>query len=475
MSTEIKILDPVYFQNKSRAEFRLNDLDTAYLTSGMYLSLGTFGTNATRGEVHYNRRAGIASAVKSIRLLDGGNVLAQLDNAGSWMAWKGCNHDNSDLLSKKQMRMNSAALMHFGMNKDNFFTQTVADSQNGVPLGSLGTTEGTPTTDPSVGYLPVKEFLHELEVLRALPTPIFQNLRLVVNFTTEVTTILKELSSGAGVVSGLAQIRPILVVETVSDPEIISAMVSEMRQMSFTGIESDLFTVPATEAYVAPPNNPRQVTNQQIRGFNNKIVNRMLMVTQPTDTSFGNGIVASTVASTGSLSAVVDSGKLNSLAQNRLTIQCRINGSNLFQGRGIGYDDSYKRGNAVVRLNGAGYNHRLAMVTDTWGDVAICQGGNTTGLVANLINDVTDDADLKLTLVNGQQELFYGSDYTAWRVQDRVSHLEIGLGRSPCQPKGTEPFMFSSAPNQSLNVICYAEIPKTLQIAGDGTYRVAYL
>ena len=47
MSSTINIIDPVYFNNKSRAEFRLNHENVAYLSSGCYLALGGYGVNAT--------------------------------------------------------------------------------------------------------------------------------------------------------------------------------------------------------------------------------------------------------------------------------------------------------------------------------------------------------------------------------------------------------------------------------------------
>ena len=68
---------------------------------------------------------------------------------------------------------------------------------------------------------------------------------------------------------------------------------------------------------------------------------------------------------------------------------------------------------------------------------------------------------------------FYGSDYTGFRVMDRVSNLEIDYARSHIAG-GNATIMNSSTPNQKLDVIVYAEVPKVLQIES-GSYRVAYL
>mgnify|MGYP003656732170 CR=1 FL=1 len=71
-------------------------------------------------------------------------------------------------------------------------------------------------------------------------------------------------------------------------------------------------------------------------------------------------------------------------------------------------------------------------------------------------------------------QFFYGSDYTGFRVMDRVSHLEIDYARSFVTGGGVNNIMNSSTPNQGLNVIVYAEVPKVVQVQG-GSYRVAYL
>ena len=435
MSSTINIIDPVFFNNKTRAEFRLNHEDVAYLSSGCYLALGGHGTNAVLNQVNYNRRAGITGMVSSIQLLNGGDVLAQLTDAGSWMAFKSLNKDNADAFSKQMMACSAAALMQFG-----------------------GATEA----QCSLGYVAITEFLKELETLRVLPTAVFSNLRLVVQFTSDLTAILQQQTdaAGTGTVSAFTKVRPILVVESISDPATISAMISGMETTRMNCIESDQFSLAAVAA-------GRQRLQQQIRGFNSKIVNRLLIVNRPTDAV--EGVIQSKADGTVTTAPKIalDSGSLNSLVQNRLTVNARVNGSNIFMGQGIGYDDTQP----ADGLLGAGNNHRLACLTDTWGDVAICAGGNSVGLavpllsVAGTINEV---------VAHKMGSFFYGSDYTGFRIMDRVSNLEIDYGRSFVDGADDSAIMHSNAVNQALDVLVYAEIPKVLQISG-GSYRVAYL
>ena len=230
MSRSVNIIDPVHFTSKHSCEFRLNHSNVAYLTNGAYLCLGAHGTNAVVNEVHYNRRAGIAGMIQTIRLLNGGDVLAQLDNAGVWMAWKGLNQDNANARSRKQMSFDSAGILRNAIDASlsSELQQTITDSQIDTELGSLGETEST----ASVGSMELKSFLKELEVLTVLPTAIFTNLRLEIRWNTNILSVCKEFENTAtAAVSAINAVRPLLVIESISDPTIISQMMAGMGQI----------------------------------------------------------------------------------------------------------------------------------------------------------------------------------------------------------------------------------------------------
>ena len=472
MSSTINIIDPVFFANKTRAEFRLNHENVAYLSSGCYLCLGGFGTNAVLNQVNYNRRAGVAGMVSSIQLLNGGDVLAQLESAGSWMAFKGLNKDNADAFSKQMMACSAAGLIQHGIAAAaEGEVISDADGRTQTGIGARGQ-PGISEDQCSLGYVAITEFLKELETLRVLPTAIFSNLRLVVQFTSQLTAILQQQTNNASAdVTGFTKVRPILVVESISDPAIISSMISGMETTRLNCIESDQFVVPeSTDDGVGG----RQRVQQQIRGFNSKIVNRILIVNQPTSATAGVIQSKADGSITDAPKIAIDAGSLNSLVQNRLTINARVNGSNIFQGQGIGYDDTQAGAGigSVQGTLGSGNNHRLGCLTDTWGDVAICAGGNSVGLVVPKLNT---EATINHLIAFKMGSFFYGSDYTGFRIMDRVSNLEIDYARTFVEGGVADSaIMASTAPNQQLNVLVYAEVPKVLQISG-GSYRVAYL
>ena len=455
MSSTINIIDPVYFNNQTRAEFRLDHENVAYLSSGCYLALGGFGTDALLTEVNYNRRAGVAGLVSSIRLLNGGDVLAQLDNAGSWMAFRGLNKDNADAFSKKMMSCSAAGLMHQGIANASV-QEVISTADAATQRGQPGGTE----LECSLGYLSITEFLKELETLRVLPTTIFENLRLVVQFSSDLKDILQQQTRNNGTaVTAFTKVRPLLIVESVSDPEIIKSMIADMGSVRMNCIESDQFVVDAVAA-------GRQRVQKQLRGFNSKIVNRVLIVNKATSATEGVVQSAADGAVAVNPTVALDAGKLNSLVQNRLTINARVNGRNIFQGQGLGYDDTQPADGTL----GGGTNHRLGCLTDTWGDVALCAGGNSTGLV---VSGLSTEGTINNLIGSKMGEFFYGSDYTGFRIMDRISHLEFDYGRTFIDGV-PRTIMNSTAPNQALDVIVFAEVGKVVQVSG-GSYRVAYL
>ena len=455
MSSTINIIDPVYFNNQTRAEFRLDHENVAYLSSGCYLALGGFGTDALLTEVNYNRRAGVAGLVSSIRLLNGGDVLAQLDNAGSWMAFRGLNKDNADAFSKKMMSCSAAGLMHTGIANASV-QEVISTADAATQRGQPGGTE----LECSLGYLSITEFLKELETLRVLPTTIFENLRLVVQFSSDLKDILQQQTRNNGTaVTAFTKVRPLLIVESIADPEIIKSMIADMGSVRMNCIESDQFVVDAVAA-------GRQRVQKQLRGFNSKIVNRVLIVNKATSAT--EGVIQSKADGAVAVNPTValDAGKLNSLVQNRLTINARVNGRNIFQGQGLGYDDTQPADGTL----GGGTNHRLGCLTDTWGDVALCAGGNSTGLV---VSGLSTEGTIDNLIGSKMGSFFYGSDYTGFRIMDRISHLEFDYGRTFIDGV-PRTIMNSTAPNQALDVIVFAEVGKVVQVSG-GSYRVAYL
>ena len=240
--------------------------------------------------------------------------------------------------------------------------------------------------------------------------------------------------------------RPILVVDCVNDPDIRKQLLDNSKAVSYTCIESDRVVVGAVG-----PTGVNVRSSSVLRGFDNKVVNRMLLVNQPTEAQLGVLTMTDNAGAYGT--QVLYAGKNNSIAQYNLQVQLAVNGANLFNGEGL-----------------VGPASRQAVMTDTWGDVIANYGSNQVGLCdvsTGVIGTVSQG------YFNDPARVQFGGDYTGFKVMDRVKYLELSYTRTGVAV--TNNLVFNAgASNQAINVIVYAEVPKMLMIQG-GDYRIAYM
>tara|TARA_R110000796_G_scaffold95170_2_gene200306 strand:+ start:4078 stop:5400 length:1323 start_codon:yes stop_codon:yes gene_type:complete len=433
---QTKILDPQFFNNTQGCEFRLNDLNVTYLTS-MYLgNVGAYGTNGDRATLKYSDYGGVKTLVKNITLYNGGDVLAQLNDAGSWVAFKGQNQDNSDLLSKSSKSQGRGALQNINKYEAKF-EERIGGLTNPYHDG-IGATEGATGT----GYFDIRDLLKELKQITSLDTSVFKNLRLVVNWELDPYKI----SSNIGTLTAMKATRPILVVDCISDPDIRKQLLDNSKAVSYTCIESDRVVIGAVG-----PTGVDVRSSSVLRGFDNKVVNRMLLVNQPTEASLGVLSMSDNAGTYGT--QVLYAGKNNSIAQYNLKVQLAVNGANLFNGEGL-----------------VGSASRQAIMTDTWGDVIANYGSNQVGLCDNSTGAI---GTVSHGYFHDPARTQFGGDYTGFKVMDRVKYLELSYTRTGVAV--TNNLVFNAgASNQAVNVIVYAEVPKMLMIQG-GDYRIAYM
>ena len=156
---------------------------------------------------------------------------------------------------------------------------------------------------------------------------------------------------------------------------------------------------------------------------------RLLLVHQPTDsTTYVNGNVYKGY------------GKNASQAQFREALNVRINGVNKLAGDGV-----------------TGKNRRLAMLTDTFGDVNIIQGQQYCA---------TQDFNNYVAGANTLQATQGAVDYGGLIVEEYINTLQIFFNRSGCFDNG--------ALNQQLRLICMGEVEKAVIMNSDGSYRIVY-
>ncbi len=443
-SVKTHIIDPVYSRTNFRAEYRLEP-ETMYLSNWRLLNVGCV-TDA--GGQSYNGLVGALGVIKHISLYDDNQLLDQVLEAPMWLGFKAVNNSNQecmDLELNLRCNRNGGALTGRDTGTDMDTTRLKLNEWR-VNTTTVGRNNGA--TVGSRGMLRLKEVFPLLNNMDAIPTTTFKNLKVVVEYSTDTDEFMRE-TNGAN----LSTTEPVLVVDEVVGDKGVEKF-GKFKGVSYASIEHDRVNVPAfvvdTDYSNANPN-PLVQRTLHINGFNNKTVGRCLMLKSPTLlTTYKDGTTNFRV------------GKLGSYANMGEALQCRINGSSLFAGRGLTTPAQ-----------------RQAIMTDTWGQCAIPTFGASAGFVQ------ADGADRDERYFGGDTDIG-NLDYWGWSVNDKVQDFQIDYDR-----RANYLFTTATVPpdagnkaandaqsalsrfNQAIDINLYCEVFKSIVPVGD-SYEVIY-
>ncbi len=417
-------IDPQIYVPNGRASFDLDASKLAYLPNMRLLNVGV--TSDAGGA--YNRLVGSMSVVRNIRLLDGRTELSALRNPVPYLGFKAQQRTNADNASTASWLKNAVVGLEVDETNEalNHLYNNAA-SDTGQPDAAANAT--------NVGYLDLREVFPILNSLPCLPTSVFPNLRVEVEFQTnaaaQVTTNNTRVNTS---------VRPILAVDAVENPELVAALSRALKDQGarWMEVEHDRFNIAAPAANTA---GVKQTTSQQSMGFVGKRVERLLMVKN-----------LQAVAETENGVEVMGYGNAASQAFQDQETQVRLNGKNVFPGFG-----------GVTRPM-----ERLGLISDEYGSCSAYPGS----VFYNWSN-----ADILLKYGAGQfnsGKAFAGAlSYDCVRIGARVADLQIQISRTADGAAGSA----TTAPrstNLACNVNMYAEIDKSLVVRPDGSYVVVY-
>jgi hypothetical protein len=267
-----------------------------------------------------------------------------------------------------------------------------------------------------------------LNQLTILPTQIFKNLRIEIEFDGRQTSqILGDVSVGITVQ------RPILSVDVNSNPAVVEAAVSQVsaQPIMWQEIENDNFVMNAVDTSgFGNTDTAVQTTVNQSLGFKGKFVERLLITKQIQDKSkelnvndvLGFGAIASSQA------------VLNE------KVQINLNGNPILPGF-----QGMTRPNEI-----------LGMLSDEWGSINAYPGSNLYAWSST--PNVLDDSN-----TGGQQS------FICVRLGARVAQLQTSISRTNNRDTTNK-----AATNDALNVNLYAEVSKMLNVTKNG-YRIVYV
>jgi len=300
-------------------------------------------------------------------------------------------------------------------------------------VGKVGQTKIDPNTTFK-SWLAVSELLEFLNTSQYVPTNVFKNLRLVVNWETDNTKYLAVNNTTS------QTLPPLLVVDEVVNPEVMSSMMKSYTGISWTAIETDSVVVPAITGIAgAGPTTKTQSLAFTLNGFDNKTVGRMLLVNTPTSPATYAG------STNDDMSKV---GRAGSYSQNAKKVQIVVNGSN-----------------KLPRSGNTRPNSRLALLNDTWGRCNTIPCANDIGMV------------------NGEKHVENFSfgrggqlDYFAIDVGEKVNELQLQYERTgiASSTASTDAQNRLTLYNQQLTINIFGEVAKSVIVTGD-MYNVEYM
>ena len=412
-SVKTEYIDAVSFVANQRCSFELNATKMAYLPNLRLLNLGC---NNDQADQNYNLGLGAVGLIKNIRLMDARTELSAMRNLSPYALFKNMTNTNE---------FNKSVDSYLKRNALGFEIDGLNNKITHVYNSGVSSTAASGNTDAA--YIDLREVLPLLGRIALLPTSVFKNLRLEVEFNAN--PVQQILQANNLVVDVL---RPVLAVDYVDEPRVIEPMMSVlMKGLQWNEIEWDNFLIPAvdTTAYAATDTKTQNVNNQSL-GFRGKIINRLLVAKQSVDL---------TTEITGGNTVLGMGAPASSQALLAEQFQVRLNGKNVFPGAG-----------GVV-----GANQMLGTLVDAYGDHQAYPSSNQYKW------DKTD-AVLANAGLAGQ---------AAWdccEIGARVADLQLSITRTLNNDASAR------APTiQAIQVNMYAEINKLLTFQ-NGTYSVMY-
>lgn len=414
---QTSLTDPHLNKSQRIVEFRLDKLDAMYLSNLRIANLGYYGDAS--GNLQFAN--GVGRIIDRISLLDGQTQISQQTHFSRWNTFTSLRTSNENNRNVQHQLTGSG----LGFEVKHLYDGVTYCAE----VGQSNAQKKHESSDSNTfhAWFDVKAALPFLQVAPVLSTNVFKNLRLVIEYKQSVFA------------SSDTTLQPILIADEMVDEKVKASLMRSMKQMDFIENEHDSFVMDAVQDLSANKLTIDQTLIKQVRGFNNKLVNRMVIMNEPME--------------------LEDSEKDTTLLFNdgsqllfRQKNNVRLNGRTLLQADGI--DTPAKS---------------TSYATDVWG---------TMNVVANKNFVHNSNVAPKNSLYSSNlKKVLDKFDYRAFRINERVETLEVVVGRTGCYDaqKHADGKTQSKLPvNAKLLVHVFGECVKRININSDGSYLIGY-
>jgi hypothetical protein len=398
--------DPVHHSNK-RSEFKL-DIDKLYLSNFRLCNVGCKISNQA-STIDYNKACGVKSLVRNIYLYDGNVIIDSLVKANRWLAFKSfqtSNDNNMDFKSKDHSGMGyvfqeNSPIDALGKIREFNNTEAVVSSTDGQ----------TPT-----GWLSLQDMFTFLGSVQYVSTSLFKNLRVVVEWESDVNVIFSNTSSSPVITPIISSVvQPLLVVDVIEDDKVNSEYLSSWKGSQWKAVENDMTVLGATTS------EGTQTKKFKFNNFSNKTVSSILLQKE------GTSSVSQFYKKLGSEVTVGEQ------------IMVRVNNKN------------------ILPQPLVGANEKLALLHDSFGVMNTHTGCNS-------LNLYSEGTIMENPVQRQQHQAYVG---LLLPTIEKVGALEIEYSRV----KSANPYLEY---NQELSLNLFGQVLKAI-VVSKGEYQVVYL
>ena len=422
-----RIIDPVFDRSNFRAEFKL-PAQTVFQANLRLLNVGISSTAADS----YAMTCGALGAINSIQLYDGAQLLDQITDFATYASWFNLNKTNDANMSvRRHLDYNSLGFVQQGTVTDSGtageFSKNdmVFKIQN--PVGAQIPAGG----DPKTAWIDLRAMLPFLKSSMVLPTSLFTQLRLVIQFKSQGG--LSHIVQADRTATLATTLGSVLVAEEIEDGPLKEQMMSQYAGVRYEPLEFDQVSLEpiVTAATNASTQLVTKASDFVMHGFGNKFLRKILIIKKPTDSTYWVDGVKNQ-----------GYGNLTSQALWNESLQVRVNGVNKLAGAGL-----------------VGKNRRLAMLTDTFGDVNIIPGQQLVS--SNLWSNYVDPTSDGIIDTEG------AVDYAGMIIEEYVNTFQLFLTRT-----GVD---LNPELNQRIDLMVLGTVKKSVLLDGSGRgYSVVY-
>lgn len=410
-----KLIDPNVYVSNLRVEFQLPKGDY-----GNRMRLMNVGLTAA-GTPKYNTYLGALASIKSVRLLNGRDELDACRECNRYLSFKRFNNSDSKNLGLGQQKMkNQYGLCVSGVGTGADAANAIVVKQTPMDLGGdakLQLTNVEATTPKA--YLDLRDCLPILSSLEVLPGDLFSQLRLVIEYETDVRNMISVDNQA------VTTTRPLLACDIIEDADMVKKMMGDLNEASWEAVEHDLTRIAANNA------DSVQVNVNRLNGFNNKRMMRFFVQKCPTNKT----------RNVGAANAVKDGGDLISQALINEKFNVKINGR------------------PKVSRNGAETpSQRLSYLVDAYGECNSYYGANRIG--------ADQGSTITAGVLDGAKNDWYGL-----YVNDTIKDFELEITRTT--KLNTKSAAFDVPESDGYDIHVFADIRKQLLVSG-GKYQVVY-